>query len=103
MTMEYRELEALIVKWGSDRQILTHGTPIGQAMKTKEEAHELYAAAVAQDLEAAADAIGDTLVTLIMAARLLGLDVLDCLAGAYDQIKDRKGRMGPDGIFHKEP
>ena len=75
---------------------------MGQAMKTKEEAHELYAAVVNQNRAEAADAIGDTLVTLIMAASLLRLDVLDCLAGAYDQIKDRKGRMGPDGIFHKD-
>jgi hypothetical protein len=26
-----------------------------------------------------------------------------CLAGAYDQIKDRKGTLMPDGTFVKAP
>ena len=98
----YRELELKVLTWGDARGITKHGTALGQAKKAREEALELYDAVVHNDLPAAKDAIGDTLVTLIMTADKLGLDVVQCLAAAYDEIKDRKGRMGPDGIFHKE-
>ena len=98
----YPYLESKVRAWGAAKGILQYGTAEGQAKKTVEEANELLDAIRANDLAAAKDAIGDTLVTLIMAAAKLDVDVLTCLAMAYDQIKDRKGHMGPDGIFHKE-
>jgi phosphoribosyl-ATP pyrophosphohydrolase len=98
----YRDLETKVLIWGDARGITKHGTALGQAKKVREEALELYDAIVHGDIPAAKDAIGDTLVTLIMVAAKLDVDVVQCLALAYDEIKDRKGRMGPDGIFHKE-
>lgn len=98
----YRGLETKILIWGDARGITKHGTAEGQAKKAVEEAEELLAAVRAGDRDGAIDAIGDTLVTLIMTGSLLDLDVVDCLHHAYNQIKDRKGHMGPDGIFHKE-
>lgn len=98
----YRDLETKVLIWGDERGITKHGTALGQAKKTREEAQELYDAIVHSDMDKAKDAIGDVLVTLIMVAAKLDVDVVQCLALAYDEIKDRKGRMGPDGIFHKE-
>jgi hypothetical protein len=41
------------------------------------------------------------LVTIILLAKIVGLDSVDCLADAYDEIKDRKGKM-VNGLFVKE-
>ena len=41
------------------------------------------------------------LVTIILLAKIVGLDSVDCLADAYDEIKERKGKM-IDGLFVKE-
>jgi NTP pyrophosphatase (non-canonical NTP hydrolase) len=110
----YRDLETKILIWGDARKITTNGTPVGQAKKTMEEAGELLAAvtdlaqlqpgseAHAEAFGKAKDGIGDTLVTLIMVGALLDVDVVQCLSEAYEEIKDRKGYLGPDGIFHKE-
>lgn len=47
------------------------------------------------------DAIGDTLVTIIVLAHQLDLDVTECLSIAYEEIKNRKGKM-INGTFVKE-
>jgi hypothetical protein len=49
-----------------------------------------------------ADAIGDIFVTLVMVAGCAKLDINACVAGAYEEIKDRKGYLRPDGVFVKE-
>lgn len=47
------------------------------------------------------DAIGDTLVTIIVLAHQLDLDVTECLNIAYEEIKNRKGKI-VNGTFVKE-
>lgn len=47
------------------------------------------------------DANGDTLVTIIVLACQLDLDVTECLSIAYEEIKNRKGKM-VNGTFIKE-
>jgi phosphoribosyl-ATP pyrophosphohydrolase len=98
----YRDIEMKVLEWGDARLITKHGTPIGQARKTLEEAGELLEACATSDREAVKDAIGDVLVTLVMVGALLDLDVIECVDHAYQQIKDRKGYLGADGIFHKQ-
>lgn len=98
------ELEQLIVKWGVDRNILGptgEGTREKQWHKTAEEVDELHDAIMTDDITAARDAIGDIIVTLIMQASLWNLSLHECLLAAYNEIKDRKGRM-QNGIFVKE-
>jgi hypothetical protein len=48
------------------------------------------------------DAYGDILVTLVMGCACADLDLVKCFAHAYEQIKDRKGTLLPNGIFQKE-
>ena len=48
-----------------------------------------------------ADDIGDMIVVLINIAERNGLTIEDCLEQAWNDIKDRKGKM-IDGIFVKE-
>ncbi|ARU14688.1 DNA binding protein [Streptococcus phage P9854] len=47
------------------------------------------------------DAIGDSIVTLVVLCLQLGYDVEECLKIAYNNIKDRKGKM-VNGTFVKE-
>ena len=48
-----------------------------------------------------ADSIGDCVVVLTILAAQNGLKIEDCIAQAYDEIKERRGVM-QDGVFVKE-
>mgnify|MGYP000887355559 CR=1 FL=1 len=48
-----------------------------------------------------ADSIGDCVVVLTILSAQNGLQIEDCIAQAYDEIKERKGVM-KDGVFVKE-
>jgi len=104
--MKYEELEEKIIQWAKDRNILENSNAIKQISKTQEELDEtLEALQKLEEGEEAilevADGIGDMLVTIILLAESVGLDSTTCLADAYNEIKDRKGKM-VDGLFVKE-
>lgn len=101
--MSYSQHEANVLAWGDARGITKNGRPIGQAIKTLEEVTELLDAINRKDLDDVKDAVGDVVVTLIMVCATLDIDLTQCLAGAYEQIKDRKGYLTPQGVFVKEP
>lgn len=117
-----QELIQKVIQWANDRNIIQGSSATKQLEKTAAELIELAIATgkdemlfdVKNSLGAptynylqekvsaeAADGIGDVLVTLIIVAEQHGLDIHDCLASAYDEIKDRKGRM-VNGLFIKE-
>ena len=100
--MSYANLEIKVIQWGEARGIVQNSTPFAQALKTKEELDELFDAISKQDVAAMKDAYGDILVTLIMGCACADLDLVECLKGAYDEIKHRKGYLNKDGIFVKE-
>jgi len=91
----------LIKKWAEKRGLLDRGIPFSQALKTKEEAEELVEAVRKGDLNEIKDGIGDTFVTLVVLCELLKLKLEDCVGYAYEQIKDRQGRI-VNGQFVKE-
>ena len=113
--MTLQETIDAVRAWGLDRQITGpqgKGTLLGQLEKTQEELDETRAAArlvlSAESFESRSmataeliDGIGDTVVTLILAAEMAGLRIEDCLAAAYDEIKGRTGRMEA-GVFVKD-
>jgi len=99
--MSYAEYEMKVVQWGEKRGIVQNSTPAAQAIKTQEELDELIDAIRNNDRAAMADAYGDILVTLIMGCACADLDLVSCLEGAYNEIKDRKGFLNKDGIFVK--
>ena len=105
-------------QWGESRGITGpngKGTLLGQLSKTQEELTETRDAAVlslfhekynrifaASDARAnLIDGLGDTMVTLILAAEMAGLRIEDCLEAAYEEIANRKGKM-VNGVFVKE-
>lgn len=94
-------LKDLILEWARERGILDVGTVYGQLDKLYEEVDELSVAIKNHDRAEIRDAIGDIQVVLIILAHLLEEDSMKCLAGAYDVIKQRKGKM-VDGVFVKE-
>ena len=120
-----------IAKWHRDRNLIEGSSDAAQLTKLLEEFTEVVAAVHAgrsplqikdiiashldtlhlnqriktvepeDALEALADGIGDMDVVMINIAERNGLAKQDCLAQAYSDIKDRKGKM-VDGVFIKE-
>ena len=100
--MSYANIEMKVIQWGEARGIVQNSTPAAQAVKTQEELDELIDAIRNGDKEAMKDAYGDILVTLVMGCACADLDLVECFKGAYEEIKDRKGYLGADGIFVKQ-
>lgn len=100
--MEYRILEIEVIRWAEARKIIPNSTPVAQYLKAVSEMGELADALNKKDLAATKDAVGDTFVCLINMCALLDIDMIDCLHGAWQEIKDRKGTLLPTGVFVKE-
>ena len=100
--MSYAEVEMKVVQWGEARGIVQNATAMSQAIKTLEETTELLAAINKKNIEETKDAVGDIVVTLIMVCAALDINLVDCLKGAYNEIKDRKGYLTKEGVFVKE-
>lgn len=99
---DLNELETLIVGWAKDRGIIPNATPESQVLKAVSEMGELAdATAKGRDYEMN-DAIGDVVVCLINLCALKEWTLGDCLGEAWEQIKDRKGTLLPNGCFVKE-
>ena len=45
---------------------------------------------------------GDEMVCLINYCALQDLNLVDCMQVAYDQIKNRRGTLLPNGVFKKD-
>lgn len=89
-------------QWASDRNLIEGSNPQAQMLKLIEEVGELAAAIARGKRFEATDGIGDCMVVLtILAAQLKHESAEECFSLAYDEIKDRKGRM-IDGVFVKE-
>jgi NTP pyrophosphatase (non-canonical NTP hydrolase) len=93
------ELVTKIAQWHHDRNLIDGSTDKDQYMKLIQEAGELSdSICKGKDIR---DDIGDMMVVLINIMTRNNLSMEECLQVAYDDIKDRKGRM-IDGIFVKE-
>ena len=90
-----------IRRWAAARNLIQGSGPDRQLVKLEEEMQELAEAIAADDRVEYIDAIGDCIVVLTIMAAQKGINVEDCISAAWEQIKDRKGKM-VDGIFVKE-
>lgn len=97
--METDELIKNVIRWGRDKDL---NDPKAQLNKVMEEvgeiAHEVSRNRYGKEFR---DAIGDTLVTVLILADIAGARPMACLGLAYREIKDRKGKT-ENGTFVKE-
>ena len=94
------EFEA-IRKWAKERGIFTNGSTESQFEKLLEEVDELEVAITEKNREEFIDAIGDCVVVLTNLAFMQGISIEDCINSAYNEIKNRKGKI-ENGCFVKE-
>ena len=97
--MDLNRLEQMVILWHRDRNLIEGSTDAAQHTKLVEEVKELETNILLS--QPVVDDIGDCLVVLINIAERNGLSLFDCLSHAYEDIKDRKGKM-VDGVFVKE-
>ena len=93
------ELINKVAKWHHDRNLIEGASDKDQFCKLIQEAGELSdSICKGKDVR---DDIGDMIVVLINIAERNNVTLEECLLNAWDDIKDRKGKM-VDGIFIKE-
>ena len=105
--MNFKELSLKVVGWAEERGIFTKGDPLAQLKKTQEELdetveavedlddlmHQSQSSTSFDELGGVIDGIGDMLVTVIIFSKMMNLDPEECLQAAYNEIKDRTGKM----------
>ena len=88
-----------VIQWHKDRNLIDGSTDKDQVLKLMQELGELSdSVCKGKDIK---DDIGDMLVVMLNITTRNGVTLSECLARAWDDIKDRKGKM-VDGIFVKE-
>ena len=91
----------LIRLWADERGLYDKGDPKTQTLKLMEEAGEICRAVLKKDYDQVVDGIGDCVVVLTNLAHLYNTSIEMCIDSAYDEIKDRTGKMS-NGTFKKD-
>ena len=91
----------LIRTWASKRGLYEKGDAKTQALKLVEEVGETCRAILKGNHTDIEDGIGDCVVVLTNLAHLCDTDIEHCIELAYNEIKDRKGKMD-NGTFKKD-
>ena len=94
------QLISLVSQWSRERKIVSNSTAVVQLGKLVSEIGELADNVVKG--RCVKDDIGDCIVVLNTLALMNSTTLEECLAQAYDDIKDRKGYMNELGVFIKE-
>jgi NTP pyrophosphatase (non-canonical NTP hydrolase) len=97
MTLD--ELVSKVIQWHYDRNLIFGSSDKDQTLKLLQELGELSdSVCKGKDLK---DDLGDMMVVMLNIMERNQINIFDCLTKAYDDIKDRKGKM-IDGVFVKE-
>lgn len=94
-------LHKKIEQWAKDKNLLKPENAQMQMLKCVSEVGELADALIKKDNPEIIDGLGDTVITLIILAKQLGLDLNECTLSAYNEIENRKGET-KNGVFIKE-
>lgn len=100
--MSFADVSMRIIQWAEARRIIPNAKPHTQLMKGVSELGELCDAELKNDLDKIKDGVGDVMVCLVNYCALRDIDVVECMELAYNEIKNRKGTMTPDGTFVKD-
>ena len=98
--MTYIQLEGAVLRWAEERVILVSSDAKTQCLKCVSEIGELADSVAKGERGQAMDDLGDVMVTLVLLAKMLDLDLMECFTLAYDTIRKRTGRM-QNGVFVK--
>jgi len=88
-----------IIQWHKDRNLIDGSDDKTQTLKLLQELGELSDSICKE--KPILDDIGDMLVVMINICERNRISLEECLEVAYEDIKDRKGKM-IDGVFVKE-
>jgi len=91
----------LIREWADERGLYENGDTKTQALKLVEEVGETCRAILKEDNDEIIDGIGDCVVVLVNLAELHGVMIEYCIDAAYQEIKNRKGKM-VNGTYKKD-
>ena len=91
----------LIRDWADERGLYENGDPKTQALKLVEEVGETCRAILKEDTSEVIDGIGDCVVVLTNLAEMTGTPIEQCIEAAYNEIKNRKGKM-ENGTYVKD-
>ena len=91
----------MIRDWADERGLYENGDTKTQALKLVEEVGETCRAILKEDYEEVTDGIGDCIVVLTNLAELHGVSIEECIEHAYNEIKNRKGKM-ENGTYKKD-
>ena len=101
MTTNMELLAHHVEHWAKERGLDNPDNSTAQALKLFEEAGELAQAHLKKRDDEGKDAVGDILVVLTIYCQQKGWSIAECFQMAWNEIKDRKGKM-VDGAFVKE-
>ena len=90
------DIEDKILQWHKDRNLIEGSTDGAQFEKLLEEVDELRGNI--EHSQPVVDDIGDIMVVLVNIAHRNKLTLWECMYHAYNDIKDRKGKM-INGVF----
>ena len=91
----------LIREWADERGLYKGGDTKTQSLKLVEEVGEICRAILKDNHSDIEDGIGDAVVVLTNLAELQGTSIEACIKRAYNEIKDRTGKMD-NGTFKKD-
>ena len=94
------EVTNKIQQWAKDRK-LDKADPTKQTIKLGEEFGELCQGIAKGNEAQVIDSIGDMYVVMTILSMQLEIDIEDCVNAAYEEIKDRKGKL-VNGVYIKE-
>jgi NTP pyrophosphatase (non-canonical NTP hydrolase) len=100
-TVTMDELVQNVLDWAEQKDLLHQEYHPKQMMKIMEELGELSQACLKDNPMAIIDGIGDVFVTVIILAKQLGYSPKGCLFEAWNEIKNRTGKMH-NGTFIKD-
>lgn len=101
MIINFKLTRSMVIEWAKERKLYENSEPKDQTIKLIEELGELSRAILHNNIGKQIDSVGDMLVVMINLCYQLNINPEYCLYKAYEQIKDRKGKM-ENGTFIKE-
>lgn len=98
--IKFEELIENVKQWSIDRN-LNNADSTKQFIKLAEEFGEMAQGIAKNNKDQVVDSIGDMLVVLTIYCQQENIELKDCFAAAWNEIRNRKGKM-INGVFVKE-